>query len=110
MIVAIVFIAGFLMSPVQAEEGMASWYGPGFHGRRTASGETYNMHADTCAHRSHRFGTILRVTNTKTGVSTTCRVSDRGPYVRGRIVDLSKRGAQALGMGGLGRVRLEVVR
>lgn len=69
--------------------GLASWYGPGFHGRRSANGEIYNQHALTAAHRSLPFGTRVKVTNTRTGRSVVVRINDRGPYAGGRIIDLS---------------------
>ncbi len=102
--------------PVEADGrfvqvGVASWYGPGFHGRKTASGEVFNMHAFTAAHRSLPFGTLVRVTYLKTGKSVVVRINDRGPWKRGRIIDLSYAAARAIGLlrDGTGRVRLEVI-
>jgi rare lipoprotein A len=91
------------------EEGVASWYGRAHHGRRTASGETYDMNDDTAAHKSLAFGTVVRVTNLDNGRTTKVRINDRGPYVRGRIIDLSSRAASELGMkqNGTARVRIE---
>lgn len=91
--------------------GMASWYGPGFHGNRTANGETYNQYALTAAHRSLPFGTKVRVTNTSTGRSVVVRINDRGPYIGGRVLDLSAGAARVLGMMGSGvaPVRVEVL-
>ena len=80
------------------QKGTASWYGPGFHGRRTASGERFNSGAMTAAHRSLPFGTKLRVVNEKTGRSVVVRVNDRGPFTRNRIIDLAKGPAQELGL------------
>lgn len=77
---------------------MASWYGPGFHGRRTASGERFNANAMTAAHPSLPFGTRLRVVNEKNGRSVVVRVNDRGPFAHRRIIDLAKGPAQALGL------------
>lgn len=77
--------------------GKASWYGPGFHGRSTASGEKFNQYDLTAAHRTLPFGTTLCVTNLKTSETIKVRVNDRGPYSRGRILDLSKQAAQSLG-------------
>jgi len=88
------------------QRGAASWYGPGFQGRRTASGEIFNTHALTAAHRSLPFGTQVRVTNERTGRSVVVRINDRGPYAHGRIIDLSKAAAQAVGVSGVGRVTL----
>ena len=94
-----------------AAEGMASYYGKGFHGRRTASGQRFNQHALTAAHRSLRFGTRVRVTNLRNRKSIVVTINDRGPYAKGRIVDLSRAAAQHLGMikSGVARVRLKVV-
>ena len=86
--------------------GLASWYGPGFHGRRTASGERFNTHALTAAHRSLPFGSRVKVTNTRTGRSVVVRINDRGPYAHSRVIDLSKAAAQAVGIPGVGKVKL----
>jgi len=93
----------------RSQVGGASWYGPGFHGRRTASGERFNQNAMTLAHRSMPFGTRVRVTNLRTGRSVVGRVNDRGPFVRGRIVDLSAGMARRLGISGVAQVRVEVL-
>ena len=91
--------------------GTASWYGIPFHGRKTANGETYDMNGLTCAHRTLPFGTVLLVTNLGNSKSVTVRVTDRGPFISGRIVDLSRGAASALGMldTGTARVSLRVV-
>jgi rare lipoprotein A len=89
-----------------AQSGLASWYGPGFQGRRTASGERFNTGSFTAAHRSLSFGTRVRVTNVRNGQSVVVRINDRGPHVAGRIIDLSKASARAIGMGGTARVKL----
>ena len=89
-----------------AQSGLASWYGPGFQGRRTASGERFNTGSFTAAHRSLPFGTRVRVTNVRNGQSVVVRINDRGPHVAGRIIDLSKASARAIGMGGTARVKL----
>ena len=78
--------------------GVASYYGKGFHGRRAANGEVFDMHAMTVAHKSLPFGTKLQVTNMSNGRSVVVRVQDRGPYIRGRVLDLSYGAAQAIGM------------
>ena len=88
------------------QKGVASWYGPGFHGKKTASGERFNTRALTAAHRSLPFGTKVRVTNERTGRSVVVRINDRGPFVGGRVIDLSKAAAQAVGISGVGKVKL----
>lgn len=106
----------WLFTPVYAGErcqgqaGIASFYGPGFHGRRTASGERFNMHAMTAAHRTLPFGTRVRVVNLGNGKAVVVRVTDRGPFVRGRVIDLSAGAARAIGVHGLGKVCVERVR
>ena len=80
------------------QRGTASWYGPGFHGRRTASGERFNSYDMTAAHRSLPFGTKLRVVNEANGRFVVVRVNDRGPFAHRRIIDLAKGPAQALGL------------
>ncbi len=95
---------------VWVEEGVAAWYGAPFHGRPTASGETYDMFAMTAAHRTLPFGTVLDVLNLDNGLSTSVRINDRGPFIEGRNLDLSRRAAQELEMlgPGLARVRLQL--
>ena len=95
----------------ELERGQASWYGPRFHGRRTASGERYDQHALTAAHKTLPFGTLVRVRSLVTGKEVDVRVTDRGPFVRGRIIDVSRAAAEALGMMGLGvkQVSLHIV-
>jgi rare lipoprotein A len=94
---------------VQGEEGIASWYGHPYHGRRAASGEIYNMYAMTAAHRTLPFGTEVRVHDLEDGHAVDVRINDRGPFVKGRIIDLSYAAAQAIGMPGIARVRLEIL-
>jgi rare lipoprotein A len=84
------------------QKGTASWYGPGFHGRKTASGERFNSYDMTAAHRSLPFGTRLKVTNETNGRSVVVRVNDRGPFAHRRIIDLAKGPAQALGLTSVG--------
>uniref|UniRef100_A0A7C2GG83 Probable endolytic peptidoglycan transglycosylase RlpA n=1 Tax=Thermus islandicus TaxID=540988 RepID=A0A7C2GG83_9DEIN len=91
------------------QEGLAVWYGPGFHGKRTASGEVYDMHALTAAHPSLPFGTRVRVTNLKDGRSVVVRINDRGPFGGRYIIDLSYAAAKAIGALSATRVRLEVL-
>ena len=100
------------VGPIRREiRGVASWYGPGFHGNRSASGERYNQNALTAAHRSLPFGTKVRVTNLNNGRSVVVRINDRGPYVRGRAIDLSAAAARSLGMiqSGVAPVQIEVL-
>ncbi len=93
------------------EEGIASWYGPRFHGRRTASGEVFDMHRLTAAHPWLPFGTVVRVTNLENGLSVVVRINDRGPFVKGRIIDLSYAAAKRLRMlRQNARVRVEVLK
>jgi rare lipoprotein A len=88
----------------------ASWYGPNFHGRKTANGEVYDQMALTAAHKELPFGTILKVTNPRNGKSAVVRINDRGPYIEGRDLDLSKGAAFAIGMLEKGVVDVEVER
>jgi rare lipoprotein A len=90
--------------PIQS--GAASWYGPGFHGKKTASGERFNTNALTAAHKTLPFGTEVRVTNERTGKSVVVRINDRGPYAHGSVIDLSKAAAEAVGIEGVGQVTL----
>lgn len=93
------------------QRGMASFYAGSFNGRQTASGERYDMNAMTCAHRTLPFGTLIEVENLGNGSTVTVRVNDRGPYVGGRIIDLSRGAADRLGMidSGTADVRLRVI-
>ena len=93
------------------ERGIASWYGDDFHGWVTASGEIYDMHTLTAAHRTLPLGTIVRVTNVVNGRNVVIRINDRGPYVNGRILDLSYAAAKRLDMlhDGISAIQLEVV-
>lgn len=91
---------------VAAETTQASWYGPGFHGRKTASGETFNQNAMTAAHKTRRLGSTVKVTNVATGKSVVVKINDRGPFIKGRGIDLSKAAARAIGIDGVGRVRI----
>lgn len=95
----------------RVEVGWASWYGKDFHGRRTASGAVYDMYQLTAAHQTLPLGTPVMVTHLDSGKSVMVTINDRGPFVKGRIIDLSYAAAQALGMveEGVARVRVEVV-
>ena len=94
--------------PAAAETAVASWYGPGFHGRTTASGERFNQYAMTAAHKTLPFGSVVRVTYK--GRSVTVRINDRGPFIKGRSLDLSKAAARRIGCAGVCRVKMTVVR
>jgi rare lipoprotein A len=93
------------------EEGVASWYGVPFNGRRTSNGEIYDMHTFTAAHRTLPFNCVVRVTNLNNGKQTEVRINDRGPFVANRVIDLSLAAAQAIEMWGPGtaNVRLEIL-
>ena len=95
--------------PSITQVGIASWYGPGFHGRATASGETFNQHALTAAHRTLPLGTEATVTNLETGQSVQVKINDRGPYVPGRHLDLSRAAAKKIGLTkkGVAKVKIE---
>lgn len=95
----------------RTQVGMASWYGGCFHGRRAADGSRFNMNALTAAHRTLPFGTVVKVVNQRTHKSCFVKITDRGPYAHGRIIDLSRGAAKAIGMlgSGVARVSLEVV-
>ena len=97
-----------LESAAQAQ--IATYYGKEFAGRRTASGERFNPGAMTAAHRTLPFGTKVRVTNSRNGRSVIVRINDRGPFVKGRSIDLSSGAARAIGMGASANVRIEVIR
>ncbi len=92
--------------------GMASYYGDEFHGKKTASGEIYNKWALSCAHKTLPFGTKVKVVNLKNGKSVIVRVNDRGPFVKGRIIDLSFAAAKEINMikNGVVRVKVQVIR
>jgi rare lipoprotein A len=96
-------------TPVEAlpkQTGIASWYGPGFHGRRTANGERFNTRALTAAHKTLPFNTKVEVKNARTGRAVVVRINDRGPFVKGRVIDLSKKAAEVVGISGIARVSL----
>ncbi|HUG54141.1 MAG TPA: septal ring lytic transglycosylase RlpA family protein [Vicinamibacteria bacterium] len=93
------------------ETGVASWYGPGYHGKRTSSGERFDQDGLTAAHAAWAFGTRVRVTFLPTGKSVVVRINDRFPNHKGRVIDLSRGAAKQIGLigPGIGRVRLEIV-
>jgi len=97
--------------PIATETGLASWYGPPYHNRLGANGEVYNMHAMTAAHRTFPLGSIVRVTNVKTGATAFVRITDRGPFIPGRILDLSLAAARKLDVWqpGVAQVKVELM-
>lgn len=97
--------------PLASEIGKASWYGPPYHNRRGSNGEVYNMHAMTAAHRTLPLGSIVRVTNLKTGHSALVRITDRGPFIAGRVIDLSLAAARKVDVyvAGVAEVKVEVM-
>jgi len=100
-----------LLTDSYYEVGIASWYGPGFHGKRTASGEIYDMYGISAAHKTLPFGTIVKVVDLETQRSVVVRINDRGPFIEGRIIDLSYGAALELGMvrKGLAKVGLKIL-
>jgi len=111
ILAGVLAIALWAGPPRYDEVGIASWYGPGFHGKTTASGEPYDMYAFTAAHKTLPFGTVVRVVDLATGRSVVVRINDRGPFVAGRIIDLSYAAAEALGIleQGTARVGLQIL-
>ena len=90
------------------ERGTASWYGSDFHGKRTANGEIYDMDGMTAAHKTLPLGTLVRVSNLENNREVEVRINDRGPFVQGRIIDLSREAAKRIGMMGAGTARVEI--
>lgn len=97
-----------LLEYVDRGKMVASWYGPRFHGRKTANGEIYDQMAFTAAHKKFRFGTLLRLTNPKNERSIIVRINDRGPFIKGRELDLSKAAATELGIVERGVAKLNI--
>lgn len=97
--------------PIETQTGLASWYGPPYHNRRGSNGEVYNMHAMTAAHRTFPLGSIVRVTNVKTGSTAVVRITDRGPFIPGRILDLSLAAARKVDLvqAGVTQVKVELM-
>lgn len=95
----------------QVMKGISSWYGPNFHGKHTSNGEVYNMHARTAAHKTWPMDTMVRVNNLENGKSTIVRINDRGPFVKGRIIDCSYTAGKELGLDrmGIAKVSIEVL-
>lgn len=92
-----------------SQTGQASWYGPGFHGRKTASGERFDMHAYTAAHKTLPIPSYAKVTNLSNGKSVIVRINDRGPFHGDRVIDLSKGAAKKIGFSGVANVRVEQI-
>ena len=105
-----ILVIGIVTSSVSAEAAKvkASWYGPGFHGRKTASGERFNQWALTAAHKTLRFGTRVKVTYK--GKSVIVRINDRGPFTKGRTLDLSKGAARKIGCRGVCVVDMKIIK
>jgi rare lipoprotein A len=106
-------IAGKRYYPVPSAEGyqetgIASWYGKKFHGRKTSNGETYDMYAETAAHKTLPMGTVLLVKNLENGQKTVVRINDRGPFVKGRIIDLSYTAAKKIGLVQNGTAKIKI--
>ena len=95
----------------QVMKGISSWYGPNFHGKYTSNGEVYNMHARTAAHKTWPMDTMVKVSNLQNGKSTIVRINDRGPFVKGRIIDCSYTAGKELGLDrmGIAKVSIEVL-
>ena len=109
---ALLLIVGAVKYFSYDQVGVASWYGPGFQGKKTSNGEIYNMNAMTAAHKSLPFNTIVKVVDLDTGRSVIVRINDRGPFIPGRIIDLSHQAAEELGIlqKGTARIGLKVLR
>jgi len=118
IVLLLAVVAGYASSVEKADRPLfqlvdkgtmvASWYGPGFHGKQTANGEVYNMNDLTAAHKSLKFGTLLKITNLKNDSSIVVRINDRGPFIRGRQLDISKAAAEQLEMINNGVIKLKV--
>lgn len=112
MLLTLVLLGGLLTGRLESHTGVASWYGPGFYGLRTASGEVFKQSGLTAAHRSLPFGTRVLVSNLKNGKYVWVRINDRGPFIKGRIIDLSRRAADRIGLtpSGVQKVRLTITK
>ena len=100
--------ADFEVVPGSAQRGLASWYGPGYRGKPTASGEEFNPDDFTAAHRTMRFGTVVEVRNLKNNRTVLVEITDRGPFIQDRIIDLSEAAAKEIGLVGVGVAPVEV--
>ena len=92
----------------QKMRGISSWYGPNFHGKQTSNGERYNMHARTAAHKTWPMNTMVKVTNLQNGKSTIVRINDRGPFVKGRIIDCSYAAGKEIGLDRMGIAKVQI--
>ena len=108
-ILSLIFLTLLSTNLMADQIGTASWYGVPHHGRKTASGERYNMHGLSAAHRHIKLGTKVRVTNLHNKKSVIVKINDRGPFVRGRIIDLSLGAKKMLAMDGTAKVKLEIL-
>ena len=108
LIVAIAALIIFFFYNEHKLEGIASWYGKPFHGRLTANGEVYNMYGNSAAHKTLPFGTIVKVTRPDTQKSVLVHINDRGPFIKGRIIDLSYGAAKKLGIVEIGVIKVEL--
>lgn len=116
IIVAMLAGCGCILGPGMPRKGkpqvgLASWYGPKYQGRKTANGETFDMNKVSAAHKKLPLGSVVKVTNLKNGKTLIVRINDRGPYIRGRIIDLSRAAAEKLDMmkDGVVKVRVELI-
>jgi rare lipoprotein A len=105
-----VILSGITAASNADQVGVASYYGGKFHGRKMANGELFNKYKISAAHRSIPLGSVVKITNLKNKISITCKIADRGPYVRGRILDLSLAARNALRFDGLTKVSIRVVK
>ena len=103
-------LSGTIAMAQEVQTGKASYYGKKFHGRRTSNGSIYHIDSLTCAHRTYSFGTLLKVRNVKNGKEVIVKVNDRGPFITGRIIDLSYTAAKEIGMLSAGVVNVEVTK
>jgi rare lipoprotein A len=110
MRIALIALCALVCVEGTAQAEIASYYGRELAGRRTASGEKFNPSAMTAAHRTLRFGTKVRVTNPRNGRAVVVRINDRGPFVKGRSLDLSSGAARAIGMSSTSNIRMQIVR
>jgi rare lipoprotein A len=113
LVLSLIFVAcsDEKVKSIDLGTGEASWYGPGFHGNKTANGEKYNMHSYTAAHKWLQFGSIVKVTNLDNNSWVKVRINDRGPYYKNRVIDLSKSAAGQIGLlkSGIANVRIELI-